>query len=319
MTNLGTAVDVLQLLGEPTRVRLMRAPLAAGELTVAEIVAVDRPAPSPASRPTSAACARPASSATARPAPPPSTRERGAPCPRRLAKVWQTSCRARCAMPMLEDDRERAAKVVRAREGAEGGPTPPRAKWIGTGRPGAPGVARARLRGPGQAGRRRRHRSGDGSVAQLLAPRARSWTCVDRSDRVLAGARARLGRLRQCRLRRRRRRSPCRCPTRASTRRCCCTSCPRSRARRGCWPRPRASFAPAACSSRHPRRPRSRRRHGRLRRRAPRLCPGGPAPHAQPRRPRGRLVRGHQPGRPAPSFRVVTAFAAAPRHPYGTR
>ncbi|HEY5240412.1 MAG TPA: class I SAM-dependent methyltransferase, partial [Polyangiaceae bacterium] len=34
--------------------------------------------------------------------------------------------------------------------------------------------------------------SGDGSVAQLLAPRARSWTCVDRSERVLSAARERL-------------------------------------------------------------------------------------------------------------------------------
>jgi ArsR family transcriptional regulator len=39
--------------------------------------------------------------------------------------------------------------------------------------------------------------SGDGSVAQLLAPRARSWTCVDRSERVLSAARARLGKLHQ--------------------------------------------------------------------------------------------------------------------------
>jgi ArsR family transcriptional regulator len=37
--------------------------------------------------------------------------------------------------------------------------------------------------------------SGDGSVAQLLAPRARSWTCVDRSERVLTAARERLSRV----------------------------------------------------------------------------------------------------------------------------
>src|SRR5262249_15468255 len=34
--------------------------------------------------------------------------------------------------------------------------------------------------------------SGDGTIAQLLAPRARSITCLDRSPRVLAAARARL-------------------------------------------------------------------------------------------------------------------------------
>ncbi len=34
--------------------------------------------------------------------------------------------------------------------------------------------------------------SGDGSVAQLLCARAKSWTCVDRSERVLEAARTRL-------------------------------------------------------------------------------------------------------------------------------
>jgi ArsR family transcriptional regulator len=37
--------------------------------------------------------------------------------------------------------------------------------------------------------------SGDGTIAQLLAPRARSITCLDRSPRVLAAARARLARV----------------------------------------------------------------------------------------------------------------------------
>jgi ArsR family transcriptional regulator len=36
--------------------------------------------------------------------------------------------------------------------------------------------------------------SGDGAIAQLLAPRARSVTCLDRSERVMAAARQRLGR-----------------------------------------------------------------------------------------------------------------------------
>ncbi len=36
--------------------------------------------------------------------------------------------------------------------------------------------------------------SGDGAIAQLLAPRSRSVTCVDRSERVVEAARKRLGR-----------------------------------------------------------------------------------------------------------------------------
>lgn len=42
--------------------------------------------------------------------------------------------------------------------------------------------------------------SGDGALAQLVAPRARSWTCVDSSERVVAAARARLAALPQVRV-----------------------------------------------------------------------------------------------------------------------
>ena len=41
--------------------------------------------------------------------------------------------------------------------------------------------------------------SGDGAIAQLLAARARSVTCLDRSERVMAAARQRLGRERNVR------------------------------------------------------------------------------------------------------------------------
>ena len=37
--------------------------------------------------------------------------------------------------------------------------------------------------------------SGDGAIAQLVAPRAKSVTCLDRSERMLAAARTRLARL----------------------------------------------------------------------------------------------------------------------------
>ena len=36
---------------------------------------------------------------------------------------------------------------------------------------------------------------GDGAIAQLLSPRAKSYTCIDRSEKMIAAARARLGEL----------------------------------------------------------------------------------------------------------------------------
>ena len=71
MTNLGTAVDVLQLLGEPTRVRLWRCSPPVSSPSPRS--SPSRAWPSPASRPTWAACARRAWCATARPARRPTT------------------------------------------------------------------------------------------------------------------------------------------------------------------------------------------------------------------------------------------------------
>lgn len=195
MTNLGTAVDVLQLLGEPTRVRLM-ALLAAGELTVAEIVAVTRLAQSSVSthlgrlREAGLVRDRKVGASTFY-----AVNEAAMPGPAR--KLWEL-VQGEVRDALLEDDRSRAAKVVRARERAAGWPDAAAGEMDRHWSPGRTWESLARaMAGLVELGDVVDVGSGDGSVAQLLAPRARSWTCVDRSERVLAAARARLGKLRQ--------------------------------------------------------------------------------------------------------------------------
>jgi ArsR family transcriptional regulator len=195
MTNLGTAVDVLQLLGEPTRVRLM-ALLATGELTVAEIVAVTRLAQSSVSthlgrlRDAGLVRDRRAGASTFY-----AINEAAMPGPAR--KLWEL-VQGEVRDALLEDDRTRAAKVIRARERAAGWPDAAAGEMDRHWSPGRTWESLARaVAGLVKLGDVVDVGSGDGSVAQLLAPRARSWTCVDRSERLLTAARARLGKLRQ--------------------------------------------------------------------------------------------------------------------------
>ncbi len=195
MTTLGTAVDVLQLLGEPTRVRLM-ALLTTGELTVAEIVAVTRLAQSSVSthlgrlREAGLVRDRKAGASTFY-----ALNEAAMPGPAR--KLWEL-VQGEVRDALLEDDRTRAAKVIRARERAAGWPDAAAGEMDRHWSPGRTWESLARaVAGLVQLGDVVDVGSGDGSVAQLLAPRARSWTCVDRSERLLSAARARLGKLHQ--------------------------------------------------------------------------------------------------------------------------
>jgi ArsR family transcriptional regulator len=191
MTNLETAVDVLQLLGEPTRVRLM-ALLASSELTVAEIVGVTRLAQSSVSthlgrlREAGLVRDRRAGASTFY-----AMNDAAMPAPAR--KVWEL-VRSEVKDTLLEDDRTRAAKVIRARDRALGWPDAAAGEMERHWSPGRTWESLARaLVGLVRLGDVIDIGSGDGSVAQLLAGRAKSWTCIDRSDRVLAAARARLG------------------------------------------------------------------------------------------------------------------------------
>jgi DNA-binding transcriptional ArsR family regulator len=188
--SLTTAVDLLQLIGEPTRVRLL-ALLATHELTVAEIVSVTQLAQSSVS--THLGKLREAALVRDRKSGPStfySLSDGAMPAPAR--RVWEL-VRGEVHDALLEGDRERASRVVRARDRAAGWPDAVAGEMERHWSPGRTweSLARAmaalvRLDDVVDVG------SGDGSVAQLLAPRARSWTCVDRSERVLTAARERL-------------------------------------------------------------------------------------------------------------------------------
>lgn len=197
MTTLGTTVNVLQLLGEPTRVRLM-ALLASHELTVAEIVAVTRLAQSSVSthlgrlREAGLVRDRRAGASTFY-----ALNEGAMPGPAR--KMWEL-VQGEVRDALLEDDRSRAAKVVRARDRAAGWPDAVAGEMDCHWSPGRNWESLARaMAGLVRLGDVVDVGCGDGSVAQLLAGRARSWTCVDCSERVLSAARTRLGRARNVR------------------------------------------------------------------------------------------------------------------------
>src|ERR1700681_1892138 len=115
MATLGAAVELLQLIGEPTRVRLL-ALLATDELTVAEIVAVTQLAQSSVSthlgklREAGLVRDRRSGASTCY-----ALNEGAMPAPAR--RVWEL-VRGEVRDALLEGDRQRAAKVARARDGS---------------------------------------------------------------------------------------------------------------------------------------------------------------------------------------------------------
>jgi SAM-dependent methyltransferase len=197
MTTLATTVDLLQLIGEPTRIRLM-ALLTRQELTVAEIVAVMQLAQSSISthlgRLREAGLVRDRKSG-------PSTYyalNDGAMLPS-ARKLWEL-VRGEVRESLLEEDGNRADQILRARQRTAG--------WADTvagemERHWSPGrtwesLARAMV-GLLRLGDVVDIGSGDGSIAQLVGPRARTWTCVDRSERMVSAARDRLARAKNVR------------------------------------------------------------------------------------------------------------------------
>jgi ArsR family transcriptional regulator len=198
MTTIAVAVDLLQLVGEPTRVRLL-ALLAVQELTVAEIVAVTQLAQSTVSthlgklREAGLVRDRRAGTSTFY-----ALSEAAMPGPAR--KVWEL-VRGEVRDALLEGDRERAARVVRARDRAAGWPDAVAGQMDRHWSPGRTWESLARaMVGMVTLGDVVDIGSGDGSVAHILAGRARSWTCVDRSEAVVAAARERLVRAKNVRL-----------------------------------------------------------------------------------------------------------------------
>lgn len=190
MSTLTSAVSTLQLFAEPTRVRLM-ALLEGEELTVAELVTITELAQSSVSTHLG------------------KLRDAGLLRDRRLGastlyavndgnmpdgakQVWSL-VRGELKDTVLDGDRGRCVDVVKARERASAWPDKVAGQMERHYSPGRTWEATARgLFGLMQLGDLLDAGSGDGTLAQLLAPRARSVTCLDRNQKMVEAARARL-------------------------------------------------------------------------------------------------------------------------------
>ena len=189
-TSLDATTDLFQLFGEPTRLRLA-ALCAQEELSVADLVAITDLAQSRVSthlaklREAGVLRDRRVGASTLY------TLADGA-MPEDARRVW-TLVEAQTKDRVLDDDRERLTKLLAAR--AKASPWPdafagemerhysPGRTWQATARA---FVGLMRLGDVLDVG------SGDGSIAQLIAPRAKSVTLVDQSDKMIAAAKERL-------------------------------------------------------------------------------------------------------------------------------
>jgi SAM-dependent methyltransferase len=191
VASLHHTVDLLHLFGDPTRVRLV-ALLAQHELTVAELTAVTGLAQSRVSthlgRLREAGVLR--------------DRRQGASTvyalndgamPAEARTLW-TFLEGEVDDAVVRADAQRADALVQAREQRQSWPDAVAGQMERHYSPGRTWEAVARgLLGLARLGDVLDGGSGDGVIAQLVAPRARRLTCLDRSPRVVAAARERLG------------------------------------------------------------------------------------------------------------------------------
>jgi len=190
MTSLGATVGVLQLLGEPTRVRLL-ALLAEQELTVAELTSITELAQSRVS--THLAKLREAGILRDKKAGASTLYAlNAAAMPAEASKLWALVA-AEIDDAVLQTDRERCAAVLLARRSAGRWPDSVAGQMERHYSPGRTWESTARgLVGLVELGDVLDAGAGDGAIAQLLAPRARSYTCLDRSRPMIDAARVRL-------------------------------------------------------------------------------------------------------------------------------
>jgi ArsR family transcriptional regulator len=192
MPSLEHARDLLHLFGDSTRVRLV-ALLARHPLTVAELTAVTELPQSRVSthlgRLREAGILRDRANGTSTVY---AVDEDAMPEPAR--RMWGL-LRETLEDAVLEADAERADALLRARERADAWPYAVAGQMERHYSPGRTWEAAARaFLGLARLGDVLDGGSGDGTIAALLAPRARSITCLDRSERMLRAARARLAR-----------------------------------------------------------------------------------------------------------------------------
>ena len=194
MASLSTTVTTLQLLGEPTRVRLM-ALLAHEELTVAELVAITDVGQSSVSthlgrlREAGVLRDRKAGASTFY-----ALNEAAMPMDAR--RLWSVVS-AELADGVLDADQMRCAKVLGARRATSSWPDAVAGEMERHYSPGRTWEAMARgLTGLLRLGDVLDAGSGDGTVTQLLAARARTVTCLDQSERMIGAAKSRLAKAR---------------------------------------------------------------------------------------------------------------------------
>ena len=187
---LDSTIGWLQLFGEPTRVRLLNL-VAQEELTVAELTAITELAQPRVSthlgKLREAGLLREVGASTFYAV----TEETMPPAARALWKLL----RSQIQDDVIDSDKKRMQQLVRAREKQASWPDAVAGQMERYYSPGRTWEATARgLIGLLRLGDVLDAGSGDGAIAQLLAPRAKSVTCLDRSERVMAAARQRLGR-----------------------------------------------------------------------------------------------------------------------------
>ncbi|MHC4133720.1 MAG: ArsR/SmtB family transcription factor [Planctomycetota bacterium] len=193
MTTLAAATDLMRLLGDPTRVRLLSL-LAKEELTVAELTQVTRLTQSRVS--THLGKLREAGLVRDRRAGTSSyyrvTRKNMPVDARRLWEVVQVTARD----PLLKQDAARLREVVRARSGGVSWADSVAGQMERHYSPGRTWEAALRgLLGLTRLGSVLDMASGDCAIAELVAPRARGVTCLDISATVLAAGRRRMAHL----------------------------------------------------------------------------------------------------------------------------
>lgn len=190
MAGLAKTTDLLRLLGDPTRLRLL-ALLAQEELTVAELTRITQLAQSRVS--THLGKLREASVVR--------DRRSGASSFYALDEAaWSEDTRRLLALvrdaaadPLIEQDGARLSEVVKARAGGGTWADAVAGSMERHYSPGRTWEATLRgLLGLLRLGDVLDVASGDGALAELIAPRARSITCLDVSETVIEAARRRL-------------------------------------------------------------------------------------------------------------------------------
>jgi ArsR family transcriptional regulator len=190
MTSLAATAELFQLFGEPTRVRLA-ALLTEHELTVAELVGITEIGQSRVSthlgklREAGVLRDRKVGASTFY------SLNDGA-MPDDARSIW-TLVAKETKDQLLDSDRSRCKVLLEARAKAAAWPDALAGQMERHYSPGRTWEATARaFIGLMRLGDVLDLGSGDGTIAQLVAPRARSVTCVDRSEKMIAAARSRL-------------------------------------------------------------------------------------------------------------------------------